>query len=293
MAFNLVHFIVSFNLLFFGCKTETPPPPPPAALPFAAKPLSTPLAPGIVDEASGMADSKANTAAFWVEEDSGNGTFIQLLGHNGALQKKMFISNARNRDWEELALAPGPNGLPHLYLADIGDNNEQYDNYSIYRFPEPLASTDTVFAPEKITFRYEDGAHDAEALLIDPTTKDIYLITKRGTASKVYKLAYPQSTTAVDTAKLVVTLPFTGGVAATLSASGTELLIKNYGKIFYWRRSVSETIEKTLQKAPVELGYVQEPQGEAICFKKDDSGFYTLSEKSFAPSVTLNFYARL
>ncbi len=291
MAFNLVHLLLTLNLLLFGCKKE--PSETKAALPFASLPVTTPVLPGFADEVSGIADSKTNSAALWVEEDGGNGAYIHLINHNGSFSKKLLILTARNRDWEDLALAPGPNGMPHLYLADIGDNSEQYGSYAIYRFPEPAAGTDTVFSHEKIIFKYEDGAHDAEAMLVDPLTKDIYLITKKGTASKVYKLAYPQSTTITESAKWVATLSFTGTVSAALSANGTEVLVKNYGKIFYWKRAATEPLEKTLQKAPLELGYQQEPQGEAICFKNDGSGFFTLSEKSFAPSVTLNFYKRL
>ena len=87
--------------------------------------------------------------------------------------------------------------------------------------------------------------------------------------------------------------PFTGTVSAALSKTGSELIIKTYTTLFYWTRSAGETIESTLAKAATKLSYQLEPQGEAVCFKADNTGFYTLSEKSFAPSVSLNFYKRL
>jgi hypothetical protein len=94
-------------------------------------------------------------------------------------------------------------------------------------------------------------------------------------------------------ATLVTTLTFTGAVSAAFSPSGAELMIKTYSSIYYFPRDPAQSIAAALQKAPLVLGYTQEPQGEAICFKNDNSGFFTLSERSFAPSVALNFYKRL
>ncbi len=128
---------------------------------------------------------------------------------------------------------------------------------------------------------------------MDNRTKDIYIITKRDAASQVYKLAYPQSITTATEAQLVATLPFTGAVGAGLSADGKEIMIKTYAGIFYWKKAQTETIESALQKKGIALSYMPEPQGEAICFKNDGSGFLTLSEKSFAASVGLQFYKRL
>jgi hypothetical protein len=267
---------------------------PAAALPFAATPVTAAVLPGLVDEASGIADSKANPGCLWVEQDSGNPPELSLLKYNGSLLKKISIKGAQNRDWEDMALGGGPvAGTNYLYVADIGDNNSSHNSYSILRFPEPEAAKDEVDTWDQIHFAYPDGAHDAEAIMIDESTKDIYIITKRDAASKVYKLAYPQSTAAINTASYVMDLPFTGVVGAASSKSGSELIIKTYTGLFYWTRKSGESITTTLSKPATTLSYTLEPQGEAICFKADNTGFYTLSEKSFAPSVSLNFYKRL
>ena len=273
-----------------GCDKPKKPVP---SLPFVSAPASSPWAAGRADEASGIADSKSSPGALWVQEDSGNPTQLQLIKYGGELMKKVFIKGVQNRDWEDLVLAPGPDtGVDYLYLADVGDNNTVHTSYSIYRFPEPSATTDTVYTPQKISFSYPDGSHDCEAILVDPGTRDIYLVTKRDAASRVYKLAYPQSTSATNQATLVTALSFTGAVSAAISASGGEILIKTYSNIYYYPRDPGQPIASSLQKTPLVLGYVQEPQGEAVCFKNDNTGFFTLSERSFAPSVALNFYKR-
>ncbi|HVG41581.1 MAG TPA: hypothetical protein VM888_08205 [Chitinophagaceae bacterium] len=287
--------IISLLILIAGCNGKRKPvnavdPLPP---PFVSSPAGSHVAPGIIDEASGIADSRLNAGSLWVEEDSGNPPQLYLLQHNGSLLKKIYINNAQNRDWEDLTLGAGPtDDLNYLYVADIGDNDSKYSSYNIYRFPEPPATADTVHNPDKLTFVYPDGAHDAEALVVDNRTKDIYIITKRGSKSKVYKLPYPQSTKEVNVAVFVMGLPFDGVVSAATSKNGEEIIIKTYTGLFYWQRKSSETIETALARARTVLPYKLEPQGEAVCFKSDNGGFFTLSERR-SSAISLNFYKRL
>jgi len=261
---------------------------------FSTTPLSNSISPGKIDEASGIADSKANPGYLWVEQDSGNPSDIALLTQTGQFLKKINIRSAVNRDWEDMALGNGPNpGTNYLYIADIGDNNKAYAQYSIYRFPEPLASVDTVNAWDELKFIYPDGSHDAEAILVDNNSKDIYIITKTDEASKIYKLPYPQSTASVSTVTFVGSLPYSGVTSAASSVSGDELLIKTYTTLSYWKRNNNESIEDALKRSSASLNYQVEPQGEAVCFKNDNNGFYTLSERpSIIPAVNLNFYQR-
>ncbi|RYG53428.1 MAG: hypothetical protein EOO01_04350, partial [Chitinophagaceae bacterium] len=194
---------------------------------FEPKPVSVAVKPGKLDEASGIADSKTYPGFLWVEQDSGNPSQIYLLSHNGEYYKKIKIKGASNRDWEDMALANGPEkGKNYIYLGDIGSNNMSATKYFIYRFPEPAAGIDTVHTYDKLTFQYPDGSHDAEAMLVDNSTKDIYVISKRDKPSGIYKIPYPQSATEINKAVLVGQLPFTGVVSAALSPDGKEILLK-------------------------------------------------------------------
>ncbi len=261
---------------------------------FEPVPSFKALIPGILDEASGIADSKKNPGYIWVEQDSGNPNDIGLLSHDGVVLKKINIKPALNRDWEGLVLANGPvAGINYIYLADIGDNNLTSAEYYVYRFEEPGAAIDTVLACDKISFRYPDGAHDAEAILVDNETKDIYIITKQDAKSLLYKLPYPQSINSMNTANLSGSLSFNGVTSAALSPDGNELLIRTYTNIYHWKKRKKQNLEQLLTTTPVSLTYQFEPQGEAICFKNDNAGFYTLSERpSIISSVNLNYYKR-
>lgn len=261
---------------------------------FESLPVTKPIAPSIIDEASGIADSKANPGYLWVQQDSGNPNDISLLSHEGTLLKKINIKPAINRDWEDMAIGKGPvAGTNYIYLADIGDNALTASQYFIYRFAEPASLTDTVFSCDKITFQYPDGSHDAEAIFVDNVTGDIYIITKQDNPSRIYKLSYPQNVGTINTATLVGSLSFSGATASAISNEGKEILIKTYTSVYYWKRNATQTIGQVLATAPVTLTYQFEPQGEAICFKNDNSGFFTLSERpAIISAVNLNFYKR-
>ena len=261
---------------------------------FETMPVASPIVPSVIDEASGIADSKANPGHLWVQEDSGNPNEIALLSHNGVLQKKINVNSAVNRDWEDLATGAGPvAGTYYIYLADIGDNALAASEYYIYRFPEPASATDTVLNWDKITFQYPDGAHDAEAILVDNASKDIYIITKQDSPSRLYKISYPQSTAGTNTATFEGSLSISGATSAAMSYNGAEILVRTYTSVYYWKRTPGQPVKDALSSNPVTLETQFEPQGESICFKTDNSGFFTLSERpAIIAGVNLNFYKR-
>ncbi|NDK55667.1 hypothetical protein [Pontibacter fetidus] len=236
-------------------------------------------------EVSGIADSKRNPGNLWVHEDGGNPAQLYLLQHNGATVKTVFLKGAANRDWEDMVLADND-----LYIADIGDNEGRHEHNTIYKFPEPSATTDTVYSYEKIDFKYPDGAHDAEAFLVDPQSKAIFIITKRDNSSRIYKLNYPYTRAGILTAELVGNLPYKGVVSAALAANGKGIIIKTYNSLFYYSRTPNQSIDKTLRGNYSILPYNLEPQGEAVTFSVDAKGYYTLSEKAYKDEVNLNFY---
>lgn len=259
---------------------------------FEPVPSAFDLATQII-EASGIADSKANPGFLWVHEDSGNPPQLHLLSHNGKKKKTIYLKNAANRDWEDMALANGP--LPerkYIYLGEIGDNNAVHGEVSFYRFEEPSFTADTITEYDVIRFKYEDGPRDAEAFLVDNDSRDIFIITKREKKSRVYQLIYPYRLSEINEARFVLELSYSGVVSAAISADAKEIIIKTYSRLFYYTRMPGQTIPEALQRQYLPLDYQIEPQGEAVCFSSDSSGFYTLSEKRMSLWQKLYFYKR-
>jgi len=240
----------------------------------------------MIAEASGIADSRKNPGYLWVEEDSGNSPELSLVNHTGSFYKKIFIKGATNRDWEDLALLNGK-----LYIAETGDNFQVYTDYAFYMFSEPDRAIDTIYSFQKISFRYPDGSHDAEAFLVDPSSGNIYVITKRDSASRMYKLSAPVSSS-TQTAKFIGQLKFNGVTSACISPDGKEVILKTYVSLLYYNLNNDENIESILKKDPINIPYTLEPQGEAVSFASDNSGYFTLSEKGFSIDQYLYFYKR-
>ena len=278
-------------LIVSSCKLSIPGV---AIAQFSPTPTVAPVTPGQIDEASGMADSRSQPGNVWVEEDGGNPAELTLLGYDGKVKGKIGVPTVTNRDWEELAAGPGPKeGTNYLYIGEIGDNNGQYDTYQIYRLPEPANLQTPITQVERINFRYPDGPRDAEAMFVDPKTKDIYIISKREPNVRLYRLAYPQNVNEVTVAQSYGELPITFVTGAAISPDGSEIAVRTYTAISYWKRNADQTIADALQNGSSrQLPYRQEPQGEAICFDKDGKGYFTISEKANASSVNLYYYGR-
>jgi hypothetical protein len=274
-------FILLASILFCSCKKNEGNNNPPL---FDSVTQVHAIIP-VLNEVSGIADSRQNPGYLWGEEDSGNPSDIFLISHTGQVSKSIHLEGITNRDWEDMAYFGGD-----LYLAETGDNNLAETDYRFYHFPEPSAATDTVHNIATIHFKYPDGAHDAEAFIVDPVTKDIYVITKRDNPSRIYKISFPFG--ADNTAVLAGNLPFTGVVSATLSEDGKECIVKTYNNLYYYTIAPGNSIPQILMHTYIPLPYHIEPQGEAVCFAADGSGFYTLSEKGFSSSVNLYFYKR-
>lgn len=275
---------------FCCCQREVDdkqPPPSPSSKPlFDSVPSKVSVQP-LINEASGIADSKLNPGHLWVQEDGGNPAQLYLLQHNGSVMKTSPLRGLANRDWEEMALSGSD-----IYLGEIGDNNAAYSECAFYKFTEPHMAADTVRTIETIRYRYADGPRDAEAFFVDPATKAIYIITKRDASSRIYKLTPPFTAGALHVADQVGQLPYNGVVAAAISDDGKEVIVKTYFSLQYYTVAAGEKPESSLQKNPVVLPYTPEPQGEAVCFSAGGNGYFTLSEKGNSSSVQLFFYKR-
>ena len=143
----------------------------------------------------------------------------------------------------------------------------------------------------QFVFRWSET--DCETLLVDPLG-EMYIVSKiKGQAAKaahVPKSAFESGTTVALTN--IVLLSFhtsnndpTGG---DLSPNGHEILMVSHHKMYYWTVTNGDVLA-TLQTNPVEVPYIDEPQGEAVCWDANGQGYYTLSEGHNQP---LYYYRR-
>jgi len=290
--FPLYMYLLLISLISCG-KEEEPPQPPDQIVGYETVPLKKPVTAGIIDEVSGIAPGFVNPGLLWTIEDSDRPTELGLLDNTGAILKKIPITGVTNRDWEDMTTGNGPEpGVNYIYIADIGDNAKAYTEYYIYRMKEPASSATKIDQADKIAIAYPDGSHDAEAMLIDRATKDLYIITKQDEKSKVYKLAFPYRTDLVNPLVFVSDLGYNLVTAVDLSPDGKEMLIRTYGAIYHYTIPPGTNLSAAFAITPEQLQHEAEIQGESICFATDQSGFYTISEKFLSNPVSLNFYKK-
>lgn len=253
-------------------------------------------------QASGLAYSRNNPGYLWSHQDKNFDNSIYLIDEKTAETVATYrVKGTINRDWEDIEIAIGPiDGLNYLYIGDTGDNDQEYTNYWIYRFEEPKFEEghrnqiiDLEIPFDQIVFQYPNRSYDVEALMVDPMTKDIYLVSKRNLWSILFVLPYPQKVNEQYTAILAGTFSFRFVTAGTVSESGNEALIRNYDQIFYWKREREQTFTEMMASIPSLAPYSpKEVQGEAICFDPKN-GYFTLSEFSNDIPAELYHYERL
>lgn len=253
-----------------------------------------------INEASGLVASRENPGFLWTHNDSGDKARIFLIDTLARLRATYYLEGVEARDWEEIAWMQA-DGANYLIIGDIGDNRAARPNIAVHIIPEPRFSdyadqtsgaiVDTIPATGIQTYKlhYEDGPRDAEAMFYDPLEEQLYIITKRELQVGLYGVKIPQETSEVLPLKRKATLALTFITAADISPGGDEILIKNLLDVYYWKRKPGEPMEHTLSREAIRQPYQPEPQGEAIAFRIDGGGYYTLSEQLFGLQAHLFF----
>jgi hypothetical protein len=239
-------------------------------------------------EVSGIVSGRKNKGVVYMHEDSGNRNVIFVFDTTGVFLGEIVLVGVQNRDWEDIAIGPGPEvGVNYIYVGDIGDNRSGRPHLFIYRFEEPDFEINPNSPPFKleintistIKFNYPDGARDAETLMINPKNLDLVVITKREVNVHVYTLPYPQRTDgAFAEIDFRGKLPFRTIVGGDISPDGNEILIKDYGSVYHWTVTDNDPIKSMFLSAPNTVEYVPEVQGESVGWSWNGNGYFTISE---------------
>jgi hypothetical protein len=259
---------------------------------------------GVVDgkklkELSGMVASRRTPGILWVHNDGSKGGLF-ALSTNGTLVAT-FKLNLEVTDLEDIAIGPGPGGdSPCLYVGDIGDNDQERSSVKVYRFPEPSLDSirrakQTVLIQEFETFNldYPGKSHNAEALLVDPQSGDLFIVTKEKKRARVYLARKAELRPGrITKLTLVTELPCPQVSAGDISPNGNEIILRRENTAWLWQRRQGESIAAALARPPkpaAVIGPPAEPNGESITFSADGAGYYTLSE---GPRQPIYFFPR-
>jgi len=259
-----------------------------------------------INESSGIAASKRNTDILWTHNDSGDGPFVYAFDRAGKSRGVWQLTGAEARDWEDMAVGPGPKrGRFCLYLGDIGDNARRRDEIIVYRVTEPVVTTKSWSSSkqnpvktepaEAIRLNYPDGKHDAEALLVHPSTGDLYIVSKvRGTTAGVYKLKAPFPKAGVSTLAHIADVQFPAGhlgliTGGDISPDGRRVILCDYFRAYEFilenKRGIA--FDDIWKQTPATVNLGARRQGEAICYRADSQALFATSEGQPCPLIEI------
>jgi hypothetical protein len=248
-------------------------------------------------EASGLQASRAHPGVLYTHNDSGDGARFFALDTSGRVLAEYDLPGVTANDWEDVALGPGGAGGDTLYFADIGDNSVSdptvppREEIQIVRVREPdIATTNSRVVRsldgwERIRMTYPDRHHDAEALIVDPSGSELWILTKESDGrSELF------SAPAETPAEAQVMLTKAGEVwlggcsggpqvtAADISADGTLIVVRTYQSVLLWERAAGRSVPEALSNPAWTLPAPNELQGEGITFSADGHAWFGIGE---------------
>ena len=145
-------------------------------------------------ESSGLAFSNHTEGLFWTHNDSGGEARLFAFDQSGASTGVCELDDVNAKDWEDVA-AFQFGGEDYLIAADFGDNLSQRKDVELYLFKEPNPRKKKEIK-NYLTFKlkYVDGAHNCEAIAVDPDQRKVFLVTKKKLpVAGVYEFELPET----------------------------------------------------------------------------------------------------
>lgn len=224
-----------------------------------------------------------NDDVFYAHNDRGDTSRLFAFTRSGRHLASFKVKKARNEDWEDLAAGPCA-ARSCLYIADTGDNDLERIESVIYRVVEPdlAAAAEPSLASERFPFRYTDGPHDVEAMLVHPSTGVVTLVTKEESGpAGVYELTLPSAGETGSAIKRGEVEPPEGDNEITGGAihpEATGLLLRTKTHLFYYAMEPGQSAAEAISGSGCSIPVADERRGEAVTWLRSGGGFLTVGE---------------
>ena len=224
----------------------------------------------------------------WAINDGGDDPKLYRLGEDGAIEKEILVTNAKNIDWEDMT----QNKFGHFFLGDFGNNKNDRKWLTIYKIENPIDIKTETTEAEIIKFTYPemDGTpitpnkrnFDLEAII--EYKRHLYLFTKNRTEpfdgiTNVYKVgdhAANFDAQLIDSFKTCTTLEKLCWItSAALSPDRTKLVLLDSTSIWLFENFKGDKFFSG-DVSRIDLGIVT--QKEAITFYDDNTLIFTDEE---------------
>jgi hypothetical protein len=212
-----------------------------------------------ITESSGLAVDPEGSL-YWTVNDSGDRGVAYGIGLDGEVQGTLNF-RAQPQDVEAVAVHED-----RLYVADIGDNNRERDSIRVYFFKNPRANglTVTYYAYD---FRYPDGSHNAETLLVDDSGR-LFIVTK-GRKASIYEAPLRPRREGINELERVGAAP-SNVTDGTFLSGGDRIALLTYNSV--------EIIDATSYDVVASAPIPDQPQAESLTLSLDGQSLLVGSE---------------
>lgn len=261
------------------------------------------LATDALVEVSGVVASARTAGVLWMHNDSGDSARVFAVTTRGEVLGTLSLPGVEAQDIEDIATGPCPDlTMPCLYLADTGDNERQRESLVVLAVPEPEVSPDKPpfgSTTADVIWRFPvripkeaGGPADVEAMVVLPDASAILLLEKAEGEARILRYPtpwIPEVLTDLEQAGRLVPPGPPGPpdersviTGADIHPSGKRLLLRTYRGVF---EAVLDPLnERTAERVSREdfralvLDDLHEPQGEAVAYDAEGTGYWTISE---------------
>lgn len=208
----------------------------------------------------------------WVIEDSGNSNTLYGLNVKGHIKRSITISNAKNKDWEDLTSDSEGN----IYIGDFGNNNETRQTFQIYKISHKDLNK-TVVAAEIIEFKLpkDQDSKDFESFFL--FNNAFYIFSKE--RQKLVVLKVPNNT-GTHVAEVHANYNLKGKdnriTSADISDDGKSIVLLNHDKL--WKLSNFKTDDFFAGQIKLKA-FGHHSQKEGICFSLKNTVLVTDERK--------------
>ncbi|MEU8192944.1 hypothetical protein AB0C10_04095 [Microbispora amethystogenes] len=280
----LSKLIVSFAAALTTSAPAWADEPPPQTIPASSWTMAFSWTDPEITESSGLYASAVHAGVVWTVNDGEGPVRLFAAGPDGRTRAVVTLAGVTGVDTEALGGAVDEDGVSWIYVGDIGGTPKpRPDGILVHRFAEPGSLVTQTVPSTTYRLVYPDGQHDAETLLVEPSTRHLYVVTKSDQGGDLYSAPLTLSEDRPNPLTHVMKIPHVVD-DGFISAKGAVFL-RGYNKIRVW--------DKLGGKVSWLIDVPQQPQGEGLALSADGSALLISSEHPSTPVYRLGLPEQL
>jgi len=230
-----------------------------------------------IEESSGLVISPEHEDLAYTINDGDDAIVFAIKISTGDVVGTTRVRGGELDDTESIAI----DGDGRMWLADLGDNDQERGDAALYRFPEPGPGRHSVNA-NRYPVSYEGGPADIETFMVHPRTGEKFLALRNEEGpGKLYslpkKLTKNGDNRATDLGKSTPVDTSDG----TFTPSGSQALIRTGFAVHVFDPETWSEVE--------ELSVPEVENGESIAMEPDGKSFIIGSEGENSPLIRVAF----